>query len=96
MIPESIMPPYQWLIKRDLDISTTPRKIRAMQWLGVPYPEGYDQIANDELMNQATEIANDLRNSGIEVEPTKEVIALIAYIQRLGLDIYRANMAASN
>ncbi len=96
MIPESIMPPYPWLIKRDLDLSTTPRKIRAMQWLGVPYPDGYDQIANDELMKQATEIANDLRSGGIEVEPTKEVIALIAYIQRLGLDIYKANMASSN
>lgn len=90
MIPESIMPPYPWLIKRDLDISTTARKIRAMQWLGVPYPEGYDQVANDDLRAQAAEIAQELRAGGIEVEDTKEVIALIAYIHRLGVDIHKA------
>jgi cytochrome c oxidase cbb3-type subunit I/II len=89
MIPQSIMPPYPWLIKRDLDISTTPKKIRVMQTLGVPYPEGYDQIANDDLMKQANQIAQGLRNEGIEVADTKEVIALIAYIQRLGADIHK-------
>jgi cytochrome c oxidase cbb3-type subunit I/II len=90
MIPQSIMPPYPWLIKRDLDISSTPKKIRVMQALGVPYPDGYDQLANDDLMEQANQIAQGLRNEGIEVDDTKEVIALIAYIQRLGADIHRA------
>jgi cytochrome c oxidase cbb3-type subunit I/II len=90
MIPQSIMPPYPWLIKRDLDISSTPKKIRVMQALGVPYPDGYDQLANDDLMKQANQIAQGLRNEGIEVDDTKEVIALIAYIQRLGADIHRA------
>lgn len=95
MIPQSIMPPYPWLIKRDLDISSTPKKIRVMQALGVPYPDGYDQIANDDLMKQANQIAQGLRNEGIEVDDTKEVIALIAYIQRLGADIHRAGSLTS-
>jgi cytochrome c oxidase cbb3-type subunit I/II len=88
MVAQSIMPPYPWLIKRDLDISTTQRKIEVMQMLGVPYPEGYAEKANDDLMKQANKIAQGLRDGGIQVEDTKEVIALIAYIQRLGTDIY--------
>jgi cytochrome c oxidase cbb3-type subunit I/II len=96
MIPQSIMPPYPWLIKRELDISTTPRKIRVMQKLGVPYPEGYDMRANDDLLRQAHEIAQDLRNSGVEVDDTKEVIALIAYIQRLGADLHNSGDVANS
>jgi cytochrome c oxidase cbb3-type subunit I/II len=87
LIPQSIMPPYPWLLTRDLDISTTARKIRVMQTLGVPYPEGYDLIANDELMAQAAQIAGALRREGFDIEDTREVIAMIAYIQRLGFDI---------
>lgn len=89
LVAQSIMPPYPWLISRDLDISTTPKKIKVMQTLGVPYPEGYADIANDDLMKQAAEIADGLRANGIEVAPTKEVIAMIAYMQRLGTDIYK-------
>ncbi|HNY01243.1 MAG TPA: cytochrome-c oxidase, cbb3-type subunit I [Bacteroidales bacterium] len=87
---QSIMPVYKWLISNDLDISTTPRKIRVMQQLGVPYPDGFDQIANDELLKQAREIAADLKSQGIEVEPNKEIIAMIAYLQRLGKDVHAA------
>jgi cytochrome c oxidase cbb3-type subunit I/II len=92
LIPQSIMPPYPWLLTRDLDISTTAKKIRVMQSLGVPYPEGYDEMANDELMAQAAKIAGGLRNEGIDIDDDKEVIALIAYIQRLGLDIHKPVM----
>jgi cytochrome c oxidase cbb3-type subunit I/II len=86
---QSIMPAYPWLITDKLDLSKTARKIRVMQSLGVPYPEGYDEIANEELMKQATEIANGLKASGIEVEADREIIALIAYLQRLGTDIHK-------
>lgn len=91
VVAQSIMPPYPWLIKNDLDISSTAKKIRVMQSLGVPYPEGYDQKANDDLMKQAREIAFNLKQSGIEVDEKKEVIALIAYIMRLGVDIHENN-----
>ena len=87
---QSIMPVYKWLITDDLDISTTAKKIRVMQTLGVPYPEGYDKIANDDLMIQAKGIADDLKSQGIQVEPTKEIIAMIAYLQRLGKDVHAA------
>ena len=89
---QSIMPVYKWLITDDLDISTTAKKIRVMQTLGVPYPEGFDKIANDDLMAQARGIADDLKSQGINVAPTKEIIAMIAYLQRLGKDVHAAGM----
>jgi len=84
---QSIMPPYPWLARQDLNIESTPKKIRAMQSLGVPYPEGYDQQAIADLKAQAAQIAGGLRSAGIEVADQKEIIALIAYMQRLGTDI---------
>jgi cytochrome c oxidase cbb3-type subunit I/II len=87
MSPGSIMPAYPWLIEQSLDISTTPAKIRAMQGLGVPYRDGYDQEANDKLKKQADAIAADLKQNNIKVKSDKEIIALIAYLQRLGTDI---------
>ncbi len=87
MSPGSIMPPYAFMIEDDLDTSTTAAKIRAMQTLGVPYPEGYDVKANADLMKQANTIASDLGKDGIKVMGNKEIIAIIAYLQRLGTDI---------
>ncbi len=92
--PGSIMPRFPWLISNKLDISTTPAKIRAMQKLGVPYPEGYDQKANDDLMAQAKEIQARLKQAGITVDADREIIALIAYLQRLGTDIKGNNTAS--
>jgi cytochrome c oxidase cbb3-type subunit I/II len=58
-----------------------------MKTLGVPYPEGYDQIAVDDLMKQAELIVDDLKASNIEIEPTKQMVAMIAYMHKLGKDI---------
>lgn len=91
---QSIMPVYKWLIADDLDMSTTAKKIRVMQMLGVPYPADYDKIANDELMKQASLISDDLKSQGIDCAPNKEIIALIAYLQRLGVDIHAAGLTS--
>ena len=85
--PGSIMPRYSWLHENTLDITNTEAKIEAMQTLGVPYPEGYAAKANDDLKKQADEIAADLNSGDIETSSDKEIIALIAYLQRLGTDI---------
>jgi cytochrome c oxidase cbb3-type subunit I/II len=95
MSPGSIMPPYPWLIEDDLDVESTPAKIRAMQTLGVPYEEGYDQIAIDDLLAQGQEISDELKTNGIEVANNKEIIALIAYLQKLGRDIYAEDEMAT-
>jgi cytochrome c oxidase cbb3-type subunit I/II len=83
----SIMPKYPWLVKKRIDIESTPGKIKAMKMLGVPYPAQYELIAIDELNAQADSIAKDLADAGIEVKSDREIIALITYIQRLGVDI---------
>ena len=83
----SIMPAYPFLLEQNLDTSSTPAKIRAMQTLGVPYNKGFDLVANVTLMQQANRISQNLLSDSIRVSPNKEVIALIAYLQRLGKDI---------
>jgi cytochrome c oxidase cbb3-type subunit I/II len=83
----SIMPSYAFMLMQELDTSSTPAKIRAMQTLGVPYAKGFDKIANEDLLKQATGIVNNLKTDSIRISPTKEVIALIAYMQRMGADI---------
>jgi cytochrome c oxidase cbb3-type subunit I/II len=93
MNEKSIMPKYDWLISRDIDVSLVPEKIRAMQTLGVPYPEGYDKKAVSDLEVQARQIADELKTSGIEVQPTREIIAVIAYLHKLGRDIAPASAA---
>ncbi|MBU0695299.1 MAG: cytochrome-c oxidase, cbb3-type subunit I [Bacteroidetes bacterium] len=87
MSPGSIMPAYDWLIDQKLDTTTTATKIRAMQTLGVPYPDGYAAIANQDLDKQAKEISANLAIDKIKVSSDKEIIAIIAYLQRLGTDI---------
>jgi cytochrome c oxidase cbb3-type subunit I/II len=87
MSPGSIMPPYPWLFDNDLDASQLADKINAMRTLGVPYPEGYEEQAMADLDQQANEIMETLAESGIEVKKEREIIALIAYLQRLGTDI---------
>ncbi|MFZ6025898.1 MAG: cytochrome-c oxidase, cbb3-type subunit I [Bacteroidota bacterium] len=87
MSPGSIMPSYPWLLDDAIDTATTAARIRAMQTLGVPYEKGYDQIANKELMAQASKISKNLKADKIETAPNKEIIAMIAYLQRIGVDI---------
>src|SRR5690606_9278414 len=83
----SIMPAYPWLFEQTIDFGETARKIRALRAVGVPYEEGFERVANDDLTRQAEEIASSLKADGIEVASDTEIIALIAYLQRLGQDI---------
>lgn len=85
--PGSLMPRFSWLKEQELNISDTESKINAMRTLGVPYEAGFEKIANAELQKQADIIAKDLQKQGIDVTSDKEIIALIAYLQRLGTDI---------
>jgi len=94
MSPGSIMPSYPWLFDNDIDTAITGAKIRAMQTLGVPYPEGFDKVANADLMAQANRIRISLKIDKAETKSNKEIVALIAYLQRIGTDI-KANTAAT-
>jgi cytochrome c oxidase cbb3-type subunit I/II len=96
MSPGSIMPSYDWLITQTLDTTTTVAKINAMRKIGVPYAPGYEKIANHDLEIQASGIAAGLRKDNIKVNSDKEVIAVIAYLQRLGTDIKATKTANNN
>lgn len=86
--PKSIMPPFPWLETQKLDLGATPKKIRVMQKLGVPYPEDYTDQANSDLEAQAKLIVEKLKTQGIpNAEWNSKLVALIAYLQRLGTDI---------
>lgn len=87
MNPASIMPKYPWIIENDLNISNTKAKLRAMKKLGVPYEDSYIENAEQELMTQAEEISKTLKASNVDCDPNKEIVALIAYLHKLGKDI---------
>lgn len=85
--PGSIMPSYSWLLEDDLYSGDIEAKISVLRSLNVPYPEGYEAEALNDLKIQAAKIVANLKESTIEASPDKEIIAVIAYLQRLGTDI---------
>jgi cytochrome c oxidase cbb3-type subunit I/II len=87
MSPGSIMPPYGALYEQSLNTSQTQDKLNAMKKLGVPYTDAQIQHAVVDLNKQAKEIQARLAGEKIKVGADKEIIALIAYLQRLGTDI---------
>jgi cytochrome c oxidase cbb3-type subunit I/II len=91
----SIMPSYPWLFEQTIDKGLTAGKITALRKVGVPYPDEFESIANRDLDRQALEITNNLKADGIETIPEAEIVALIAYLQRLGKDI-KGNKVVEN
>ena len=99
----SIMPAYQWLVKDELDKSDTEAKMEVMVKLGVPYSDEEIANAQQNMLDQGTQIEKNLysdpdfaetyeadKQAGGEdfVEMrNREIVALIAYLQRLGTDI---------
>ncbi len=99
----SIMPSYKWLIQDELDKSDTEAKMKTMATLGVPYTEDDIANAQKSMIEQGTLIEKNLysdpdfattyeydkKNGGadfIEMR-NREIVAIIAYLQRLGTDI---------
>lgn len=87
MSPGSIMPNYAWLLEQTLNTSQTQDKLAAMKKLGVPYSTQEVNDAVKDLNTQAKAIQANLAAEKIKVNQDKEIIALIAYLQRLGTDI---------
>jgi cytochrome c oxidase cbb3-type subunit I/II len=85
--PQSIMPAYPWLYDAVLDTSHVEGKIITLRRLGVPYPAGYEKQAEADLRAQAASIAGGLRKGGLAASDDREIVALIAYLQRLGRDV---------
>lgn len=58
----SIMPAYQWLIANELDKSHTESKLKTMAKLGVPYSEEDIENAQKSMLDQGTQIEQNLYN----------------------------------
>jgi cytochrome c oxidase cbb3-type subunit I/II len=86
--PGSIMPRYSWLLTQNIDTNALPSRIKALRKVGVPYPAGYENgQALKDLDLQAAKVVDNLKAGSIKGNPAKEIIALTAYLQRLGTDI---------
>ncbi len=102
MSPGSIMPRYPWLFTTDkndatLNTAYTQKKMTQLSKLGVPYTKEQIENALIDLEVQAQIIADELnRDPNISVNPNEEIVALIAYLQRLGTDIKVKNQTAQN
>lgn len=84
----SIMPRYSWLYEAKTDYNSLPKKMNVMKTLGVPYDVNAIDSAIENARTQADVIIQDLSATGSVPNEMRdrEVIALIAYIQRLGVD----------
>ena len=99
----SIMPAYQWLIRDALNKSLTETKMKAMVSLGVPYSDEDIANAQQSMLEQGTQIEKNLYTDPDFAETyeadkkvggeefiemrNREIVAIIAYLQRLGTDI---------
>jgi cytochrome c oxidase cbb3-type subunit I/II len=87
MSPGSLMPAYPHLFENQLDTTTTKAKIEAMITMGVPYDADFPGKANKALQAQSERIGVELKKAGVDAMTDREIIALIAYLQRVGTDI---------
>jgi cytochrome c oxidase cbb3-type subunit I/II len=110
MMDGSIMPNYQWIVKNDYDASDIQAKMKTLRTLGVPYSDDDINNAAASIAKQAKEIVADLEADGVTTYPEyadayegekvdlskKEIVALIAYLQRLGTDTTKKVETAKN
>lgn len=87
MSPGSIMPPYPWLLENKLNYADIEKKMQVLQTMGVPYSDEDIKNARNKIDEQATQIVENLKKEKVKVEKNTEIVALIAYLQRLGTDI---------
>jgi cytochrome c oxidase cbb3-type subunit I/II len=85
--PRSIMPRYPWLLTRKLDTNVVQVRMKTLRRLGVPYTDEDIAKAYENMAAQQLRIVQNLKVGMVEADPDREIIALIAYLQRLGTDI---------
>lgn len=93
--PGSNMPAYPWLFEKDTDYAALSSKISVMRRLGVPYPEWSDEEIISHAQEQAATIAQGLEENLKSITPEKEIVALIAYLQKLGASEEKSTQVTS-
>lgn len=110
IVPESIMPPYAFLMKTPLEIKTITSHLAANKTLGVPYSEAMVENAEADLVAQSDPDSDNvdglLERYGDEItvrsfdgnpQMVSEMDALVAYLQMLGTLVdFTAYQAKSN
>jgi len=84
--PGSVMPPYAWLHRDGVDVDDVTASVRALQRAGTPYSDAELSGVGASMEEQGRAIVGRLASTGIEAEWDREIIAMIAYLQRLGVD----------
>jgi cytochrome c oxidase cbb3-type subunit II len=95
VVPESIMPPYAFLAKRDLNAGDMSKHLTALRRVGVPYSKPAIAEANADLVAQADPNADSAglvkrypkaQARDFDGDPSRitEMDALVAYLQMLG------------
>ena len=82
--PGSNMPNYPWLFTKRTKVEQLVPKINAMRRLGVRYDKPVEEEIQAQVDAQAAAIVQRLAEKGAVVEPDKQIVALIAYLQKLG------------
>ena len=86
--PRSVMPRFPHLLTDPIDVAGVPAKLRALRAIGTPYTEGEIETAATAIATQAAAIAAEVESQqGPAGLADKEIVALTAYLQRLGTDI---------
>jgi cytochrome c oxidase cbb3-type subunit I/II len=83
--PGSNMPSYAHFEEEKVDFDGIEAKLRALRLVGVPYTVEQVQRAPAAARTQAAAISADLAEQGMNVAPDSEMVAVIAYLQSLGL-----------
>ncbi|TVP98023.1 MAG: cytochrome-c oxidase, cbb3-type subunit I [Planctomycetaceae bacterium] len=92
--PKSVMPIYEHLLVNELDFKQITDRVRAAHFLGAPYDRELEE-APEMARRQAEEIAAEIVSQGGPVKygdtlvMNTQAVALIAYLQRLGVDLNR-------
>ena len=92
----SIMPAYPWMLTNTLDFERIQRRVDVLAMLGHPYGEALTrapEMAREQARAVAASIAAQGGPAGLE---DKEIVAMVAYLQRLGTDLRRAAPAVAS
>jgi cytochrome c oxidase cbb3-type subunit I/II len=92
--PRSIMPSYRHMLTNQIDFAGIQKKVDAMAMLGVPYGDAVTR-APELARTQAAAVAKSIEAQGGPAGlADREIVAMVAYLQRLGTDIRGAGALA--
>jgi cytochrome c oxidase cbb3-type subunit I/II len=82
----SVMPAYAKMEQQKIRFDRLPAKLNALKKIGVPYTDEQISRAEQDAQKQAQFHVDQLTKDKISIAVDSELIAMIAYLQRLGAD----------